>query len=666
MGLARHRSDLIAYDAATLGERWRLDKEERYFVDVAFSGDGRWLVLAGPDEENELGLSEPASASIRIHDVPGGAEVRRIAIDGFGVASVAFSPDGKTLVAGVGDRTIRLYDPATGEERLPRLGREGALPPRKKGERLHKGYDSACAAASLAFSPDGSLLASGVEGIGWFNHASDILPITLWDVAAAREVHKFAGHPIGTISLAFTPDGKTLASSGFEPITRIWDVATGRELDRRAGHSTSIHGLAISPADGTIFTMSLGDGPILHWNPADGRSLEDVGVYRNVINGMAIAPDGRALLLLDSDTGPLLWDVAGRKELRRLDHEKHGARLGHAAFSSDGRMVTGGYRVWEVATGRQLVSFKKDQMEWSMSSFSPDGRRVITIGWDSVTIWDIATGTELRRPIRGIPGARNAAISPDGRLVAVGQAPAPMAARKAPDPSDQVPGRLADPIRIWEMASGKEVVALFGHTDLSTGLAFSPDGRSLASVSGAWDHRGDPGLRIWDVGSGKPLRRYKDDPGSGGRMAYLPDGRSILTSNTDGLALIWDVSDLADRPPPDPPDAKALEALWSDLASDDAPRAHRASWSLSAEVAVPFLRDRLRPAAPKAPTTGPEVLRSLRAIAALERIGTPAARAVLEALARGNPDAPATQDALDALLRLSRRKTRPPGSASTS
>jgi hypothetical protein len=92
------------------------------------------------------------------------------------------------------------------------------------------------------------------------------------------------------------------------------------------------------------------------------------------------------------------------------------------------------------------------------------------------------------------------------------------------------------------------------------------------------------------------------------------------------------------------------------VASDDAPRAHRASWSLSVDAAVPLLRDRLRPAAAGGPAAGPEVLRSLRAIAALERIGTAPAQEVLERLARGDDDAPATRDAAEALLRLARKK----------
>ncbi len=272
----------------------------------------------------------------------------------------------------------------------------------------------------------------------------------------------------------------------------------------------------------------------------------------------------------------------------------------------------------------------------------------------------------MRRPIPEIRIAHNAAISPDGRLFAVGQtrqADNAMGARFGQAPN--AAGHRIDPIRIWEMASGKEVAALFGSTDVSSEMAFSPDGRMLASVSGGWENLADPGLRIWDVASGRPLRHFIIGPGGGLRIAYLPDGRSIVTAGKDGTALVWDVADLADRPREEPPVPKALEAFWLDLASDDAPRAHRASWALSAAGAVPFLRDRVHPATPKDPTTGPQVLRSVRAIAALERIGNPPARQVLENLARGEPAALATQNAVAALLRLSRVKTHPPAGATT-
>lgn len=647
---------LSVYDAVAFTKRFQLEKGNGLVDDVALSTDGHLLAVAGTDDGERGILTEPKASSVHLYDAATGAELRQIAVEGFGVASVAFSPDSKTMAVGVGDHTIRLYDPATGQERLPRLGREIALPPRKPGERLHKDYDKAWAAGCLAFSPDGQTLASGTQGLGWFNRPSEVPPIRLWDLDSSREIRKFTGHPIGCISLVFTPDGKTLISSGYEPVARMWDVASGQEIDHRPGHATRIVGLAVSPADGTVLTVSYGDGPVLHWNSIDGRLIENLGVYPRVINNIAVSPDGRTLVFLNEDPNraPVLWDVASGKELRTLAHDKS-FWCGHAAFSPDGRLIAGARRIWDVATGRMITKFAtEDEQAWCLPAFSPDGRQVITVDSYRVSTWDVATGAELRRVVEKIPMAHNAAISPDGRLVAVGQTRFGLGMPAAAEPPEDLPARLIDPIRIWEVASGKEVAALYGHTDFSCGLAFSPDGLMLASVSGAWQNRKDPGVRIWDVATGRPLRRFKDGAGGGYRVAFLPDGRSIISAHEDGTALVWDACDLADRRAAEPLDAKAFELLWTDLASEDAIRGHRASFALSTRGAVQFLRERLRPATAKKSVTAPDVLRSIRAIAALERIGSSAAREVIESLARGEKDAPATRDALAALLRLGR------------
>jgi RNA polymerase sigma factor (sigma-70 family) len=678
-------SVVILLDARTLAVRWRIEKDYPYAQVLAFSPDGRLLAIAGLAEgARTFNMMGPKASTIRLLNVAGGAEVRQIPVEGFGVGSLAFSPDGKMLAAGVGDRTIRLYDPATGQERLPRLGRERAVPPSPEGKGNLKGYGAtkgfeetkAREPSCLAFSPDGKMLASGPEDLGYYGGLVDVPPITLWDVAAAREVHRFARHPRGITSLAFAPDGKTLASAGGENVARIWDVATGREVDHRPGHPggighTGIDSLVVSPVDGTVFTSGNADGLVLRWDPADGRPLGAVGVKPSMVGSLAISTDGRTLFVSDPEGGPVLWDLAGRRERQRLTRDRleggrnfrptfiaDGRRVDpryiHVVFSPDGRTAIANNHVWDVAAGRLLVALPGPCFA---AAYSADGRRIVTLDRDGVRTWDATTGDELRRPIPVPYAGGTAEFSPDGRLVAIGCiAPRTPGRRNTGD-------HLIDPIRVWELASGQEVAALLGHTDSSNGLAFSPDGRMLASVNGAVLNYADPGLRIWDVASGKPLRRFKYPPLGAHEVAFLPDGRSIVTAGDDGTALVWDVSDLADRRPPELPDAKALEALWSDLASDDAPRAHRASWALSDPGAVPFLRDRLRPATAEGPTTGPEVLRSLRAIAALERIANTPAREILERLARGDPAAPATRDAADALVRLSRGTTRRPAGA---
>ena len=290
------------------------------------------------------------------------------------------------------------------------------------------------------------------------------------------------------------------------------------------------------------------------------------------------------------------------------------------------------------------------------AAYSADGRRILVLDRDGVRTRD---ATDRRRagpadpdPVdrrgRGVLARRPAHRR---RVRRPAQARAPEHGRPSDRPDPGLGAGLGQ--------GGGGPARAHRHSSRAGLLPRRPD----AGLGQRHRPHADPGLRIWDVASGKPLRRFKWGPLGAHEVAYLPHGRSIVTAGDDGTALVWDVSDLADRRPPEPPDARAFEAHWSDLASDDAPRAHRASWALGTEAAVPFLRDRLRPAAADQPAAGPEVLRTLRAIAALERIGSPPAREVVEVLERGDAGGPATRDAAEALLRLSRKKIHPPSGA---
>jgi WD40 repeat protein len=434
-------------------------------------------------------------------------------------------------------------------------------------------------------------------------------------------------------------------------------VATGREAMPQPGHRSAIRTLVVSPVDGTVVTGGR-DGTIRHWDPSTGRELGVITTFESPVDCLAIAPDGQSLLVAQIHARKLaLWNITERRQIRDLPRRAERDPVRHVAFGPDGKRVASERRIWDADTGRVLVDFRDlDEQNNRGACYFPtfvssDGRQVITAEEDGVRVWDMATGQGVRWAVRARIHQDRVALSRDGRYVATGA----LVARFQGDES-------APPIDVWEMASGQKVANLVGHAGSTNGLCFSPDGRWLASCSGDRRTAIDATVRIWDVATGRELGRFSGHDGAVNVLAFSPDGRSVISGGSDGTGLVWDVSDLLGNRPADAPLAReALQARWDELAGADARAAHRATWALSVPSAVPFLRERLRPTSapdPKVvrsasgPIAPPETLRSLRAIAALERAGTPEARSTIEVMANGHPAAIETREAKASLERL--------------
>jgi WD40 repeat protein len=514
---------------ATMGNR--LVAEERPARNSAFR------IIGSAANDNE----------IRIVDLATGHDLAVLSVEGVFFRSMAFSPDGRYLATGLGDGTVRVYDASTGRERLPRPARQpaaGPQPPKRAGAAPVAHLE---VIDSLAFLPDGSILAGGSSDAAVTPSPGALY---FWNFATGAELRRVGGFRVGPASLSFAPNGKTIATAGsWEPMPRIWDVATGREAFPQPGHVMGLSALAVSPADGTVFTGSY-DGTVRQWDPAIGRELGLIARFSSVFT-LAISPDGKTALVGGHFGDPALVSVPERRELRRLLGLKREGMVRQVAYAPDRQTVAFDRKIYDVASGRRLkvlrASGEPEGFTPQCSMFyTADATRVITVEAGVIHIWDLATGAEARPAIRSeaIRCDRPAA-SADGRFLATGGVPAVAGAITPPDPW----------IRVWDLVTGQEVAKLPMPENSTSGVALSPDGRLLASFrSNQGSNRNvyapqpqDPTIRIWHIATGRELRRLEGDRGSVSAVIFAPDGRYVISAGDDATAIVWDVSDLHDQ-----------------------------------------------------------------------------------------------------------------------
>jgi WD40 repeat protein len=439
---------------------------------------------------------------------------------------VVFSPDGKTLATGndTGDGTVRLWDMAT---------------------RRPIGKPITGSGGPVAFSPDGKTLATT---------GSDDGTVRQWDAATGRPISDLlTGHTGLVWSVAFSLDGKTLATGSDDGTVRLWDVPTRRQVGRPIIDPAGV-AVVFSPDGKTMATGHLegGDGTTVRLRDvATGRPIGKPipGTAFPGDSSVAFSPDGKTMAS-GMVEAVALWDVATGRQISR-SRSFTGRRAGRrgqggedmpafsVAFSPDGKtLATGGekdngdgtVRLWDVAagpkSGGELLlprrSGSNSEGGVYVLVFSPDGKTLATgSGAGTVRLWDVATHRQIGKPITH-PVFSSAAFSPDGKTLATGG---------------------GDGVRLWDVATHRQIGDPL--TSPAESVVFSPDGKTLATVSRTGD--GDGTVRLWDVATGRQIRGpFTGHTNIDDLLGFSPDGKTLTTGSDDGTVQLWNVTYLID------------------------------------------------------------------------------------------------------------------------
>jgi WD40 repeat protein/energy-coupling factor transporter ATP-binding protein EcfA2 len=493
---------------------------------TAISPDGKYIISGS--EDNTMRLWDLQGKQIRKpfvgHTLP--------------ITSVTFSPDGRYIISGSEDKTVRLWDLQGNSIGTSFIGHNQPI-------------------QSVAFSPNGQYIVSGSED----------KTIRLWDLTGKQIGQPFAGHTKGVWSVAFSPDGQYIISGSRDKTLRLWDLI-GKQIGQPfKGHTDSVWSVAFS-SDGKFIASGSNDKTVRVWDLTGQQKEQPFKGHKYAVLSVAIGRNNQ-IISGSSDNTIRLWDIQGNPIRQPL--VGHMSGVTSVAINPDGRYIISAskdntLRLWDLQNNPIGQTFSGHKAAVTSVAISPDDKIIASGSNDSTIRLSNLQGKLIAKPFIGHKdGILSIAFSPDGKYIAssskdrtirlwnlqgeaIGE---PFLSHEktvysvafSPNEKYIVSGSGDNTIRLWDN-TGKLIGKPFvGHKSAVLSVAFSPDGRYIVSGSD------DKTVRLWNLQGKQIGKAFQGHTEAVFSVAFSPDGRYVASGSTDNTIRLWNLSGKSMRQP---------------------------------------------------------------------------------------------------------------------